>query len=507
VTGAEPLRRDVRVAIIGSGFAGLGMAIRLKQEGIDDFVVLERAGDVGGTWRDNTYPGCACDVPSRLYSYSFAPNPDWSRSFSPQGEIEDYLRRCAETYGIIPHIRFREEMLSAKWNEDHNLWSIATSHGRLNAAILVSGMGALSEPSIPMIPGLGSFRGRAFHSARWDHDHDLNGRKVAVIGTGASAIQFIPQIQPLVEQLHVFQRTPPWIFPRMDRLLSRPERWLFHSVPAAQRFARAGVYWTRESYMLGYSGRTAIITLAELLARLYMRGRVPDRELRTKVTPGYTIGCKRVLISNDYYPAIKQPNVHLHTVPIREVLASSIACQDGTEWEIDTIIFGTGFRVTTEWPAAQRVWGRDGVLLRDAWRDRMEAYFGTTVAGFPNLFLLVGPNTFLGHSSVILMIESQIAYVIDCLRQMEKGGISAVDVREDAQVAFNEHIQSKFAGSVWASGCASWYLDASGDNRTLWPDFTWRFRKLTRRFDAANYQVTRRETMASHLASPPESMP
>jgi cation diffusion facilitator CzcD-associated flavoprotein CzcO len=481
-------RQSVTVLVVGSGFAGLGMAIRLKEAGIEDFVVLERAGEVGGTWRDNTYPGAACDVPSHLYSFSFAPNPDWSSSFSPQDEIQDYLRRCATDFGVRPHLRTSTEVRAARWDEDSRRWHVDTNRGTYDAQFLVSATGALSDPSIPALPGLERFEGTAFHSSRWDHHHDLNGERVAVVGTGASAIQFVPQIQPKVGALSVFQRTPPWIVPRWDRRFTRPERWMFRHLPVTQRLARTGIYWSREAYVFGFAFDPRLMKAAEMVARAHLRRQVPDPGLRARLTPDYTIGCKRILISNDYLPALTRPNVDLVTSGIAEVRERSIVTADGVERPVDTLIFGTGFRVT-DIPVASRLVGRGGLLLSEHWRDGMHAHRGTTTAGFPNLFLLVGPNTGLGHTSQVVMIESQIAYVVDALRQAGARGAATVEVRPEAEAAWNAQVQEDMAGTVWTSGnCASWYLDSSGRNTTLWPSFTWRFRRETRRFDPAAYQ-------------------
>ncbi|MEA2438040.1 MAG: hypothetical protein QOF65_2596, partial [Thermoleophilaceae bacterium] len=340
----EPGARHFRVAIVGTGFSGLGMAIRLKQEGIEDFVLFERADDVGGTWRDNTYPGAACDVPSHLYSFSFAPNPGWSRTFSPQPEIQDYLRRCAGHFDVIPHVKFRHAVTGAHWDEDGQRWEIETSQGRFTAQVLVAGMGGLSEPKIPDIPGLDSFEGAAFHTAQWDHDVDLRGRRVAVIGTGASAIQVVPRLQPEADKLHLFQRTPAWIMPHPDRPISDRERTVYKRLPLAQRVMRAAVYWARETFVIPFV-KPRLSSLPERQARKHLALQVPDRELRRKLTPDYKIGCKRILISNDYYRAVSQPNVELVTDGIREIRPHSIVAGDGSEREVDVIVFGTGFRV------------------------------------------------------------------------------------------------------------------------------------------------------------------
>jgi cation diffusion facilitator CzcD-associated flavoprotein CzcO len=476
-----------RVIVVGTGFAGLGMAIRLRQQGMTDFVVLERAEDVGGTWRDNTYPGCACDVPSHLYSFSFELNPHWSRSFSGQQEIWDYLRHCTDRYGVRPHIRFDHEVLDAAWDHAERRWQVRTNQGEFTCDALITGTGALSEPSIPDIPGLDSFQGKVFHSAEWDHGHDLRGRKVAVVGTGASAIQFVPQIQPEVDSLTLFQRTPPWILPRGDRDNRDLEHKLYRRVPGAQRLVRAAIYWAREAMVLGFTNNPRLLRAAELMARKHLRKQVPDPELRKRLTPDYAIGCKRILLSNDYLPALTKSNVDIVSSGVAEMGPDWVRAKDGTRAEADTIIFGTGFHVT-DMPVAARIRGRDGRSLAETWTDGAQAHRGTTVTGFPNLFMLVGPNTGLGHTSMIYMIESQVAYTMDALRYLRRTGTAAVEVRPEAQAAYNQSIQSRMGRTVWNSGgCASWYLDANGRNTTLWPTFTWRFRQSTRRFRPDEY--------------------
>ena len=482
----------IRVAIVGTGFAGLGMAIRLKQQGIP-YVIFERASDVGGTWRDNTYPGCQCDVPSHLYSFSFAPNPEWSRTYSPQPEIWAYLRDCADRYAIRPHILFDHEVVDAAWDEDENVWRLDTTGGPWTADVLISGNGGLSEPAIPRIEGLETFEGAYFHSAAWDHSHDLTGKKVAVVGTGASSIQFIPHIQPRVDRLHVFQRTPAWVLPHTDRPTTEQERRLYRRFPIVQKAVRAAVYAMRETVVLGMAKNKKLLRPLELIARRHLRDQVPDRELRKKLRPSFAPGCKRLLLSNNYLPTLTRPNVELVTDGIREVRANSIVTTDGTERPVDAIIFGTGFKVTDN-PVMDRLRGRDGRSLAKYWADGgMRAYLGTTVNNFPNLFLLTGPNTGIGHTSLLVMIEAQIRYIVSCLRQMEAKDIATVEVRENVLDAFNVELQAKTENTVWTSGgCRSWYLDADGRNATLWPDFTWRFKLMTRRFDPEDYLLTPR---------------
>jgi len=494
------LPEHVRFAIVGSGFAGIGCGIRLKQAGITDFVILERADDVGGTWRDNTYPGCACDVPSHLYSFSFEPNPRWSRTFSPQPEIWDYLRHCSTKYGIDPHVRFNHTVTEAAWDEDEQVWQIETDHGSLSADFFVSGVGALSDPKLPDIRGIETFEGRMFHSAQWDHDYDLTGKRVAVIGTGASSIQFVPRIQPLVGQMHVFQRTAPWIVPQRDRELTRFEKAVYKLFPPAQLAMRAAIYWLRELIVLGFM-HPHEGGVNEKVAGSHLRSQVKDPELRKKLTPNYRMGCKRVLISDSYYPALQQPNVDVVTESIAEVKPRSIVTADGTEREIDALILGTGFYVT-DMPVANYVRGRGGKTMAELWKGSPQAYLGTTVHGFPNMFFLVGPNTGLGHNSIVFMIESQLNYMLDCLEHMRQRGVDVFEVREQVQDAFNDRIQKRLEGTVWNSGgCASWYLDENGKNTTIWPGFTWPFRQDTRHFNPGDYELTTRRPAPQPLAA------
>jgi cation diffusion facilitator CzcD-associated flavoprotein CzcO len=474
--------------IVGSGFSGLGMAIRLLKDGERDFVLLERAGEIGGTWRDNTYPGCRCDVPSHLYSFSFAPNPSWSSTFSPQPEILDYLRDVARRFGVLPHVRFHTELESAEWDEEGSRWRLGTSQGPITADVLVLGQGPLSEPRLPEVPGIESFEGKAFHSAQWDHDHDLDGERVAVVGTGASAIQFVPAIQPRVGRLHVFQRTPPWVVPHPNRAMTALERALYRRLPVAQLAMRAGIYWARESFVLQFRHRR-VRRLATRMALRQLEKQVPDPELRAKLTPRYELGCKRILPTDEWYPALMQPNVEVVTEGISEVRPSSIVAADGSEREVDTIIFGTGFHVT-DIQIADRVRGREGRPLAEVWDGSPEAYKGAAVAGYPNLFFLVGPNTGLGHNSIVFMIESQVNYVADALRTMRRRGARTVEVRPEAQAAYNAELQERTRGTVWVSGgCASYYIDRNGRNSTLWPTFTWPFRRRTREFDEGAYAL------------------
>ncbi|HEX6229504.1 MAG TPA: NAD(P)/FAD-dependent oxidoreductase [Solirubrobacterales bacterium] len=486
---AEPLPSHVDVAIVGAGFGGLGMAIKLREAGREDFVVIERAEDVGGTWEANTYPGCQCDVPSNLYSFSFAPNPDWSHTFAMQEEIWDYLRRVADDHGLRPKIRCGCELTGAEWDEDAGRWRVETSQGTLTARLLVSAVGGLCEPSIPELPGIEDFEGTAFHTSRWDHAHDLRGRRVAVVGTGASALQVIPRIQPEVEQLTVFQRTPAWVMPHPGRRTRPRERWLFRHIPALQRLLRGAIYWGRELYILPFRHRL-LRRAPERMALRHLEEQVPDPELRAKLTPEYEVGCKRILFSDEYYPALQQPNVELVTGGVAEVRPHGLVGADGREHEVDTIIWGTGFK-TKDLPIAEQVRGRGGRLLKEVWRDSgMQALRGTTMAGFPNYFMLLGPNTGLGHNSIVFIIESQLAYVMDALSKMDARGAAIFDTRQEAQDAFNRRVQAESEGTVWTEGgCSSWYVDEHGRNPVLWPHTSWTFRQATRCFDPAEYAL------------------
>jgi cation diffusion facilitator CzcD-associated flavoprotein CzcO len=478
---------DIGTAIIGSGFSGLGMAIRLEQEGIEDFTVLERGDDVGGTWHYNTYPGCACDVPSHLYSFSFAPNPGWSETYSRQPEIRDYLRRVADEHGVREKVRLNCTVEGIGWEDGG--WTIATSHGPLRARVVVAGMGPLAEPKFPDVEGLDDFEGEMFHSARWNHDADLTGKRVAAVGTGASAIQFVPEIQKQAARVHVIQRTAPWIMPHPNREIRSWEKRLYDRVPALQKLVRGGVYAGRELFVLGFVKQPRLMKVAERIARKHLEKQISDPGLREKVTPDYTIGCKRILPSNRWYPALAEPNVELLTGGVERITRSSIVTGDGEEREVDAIIFGTGFQVT-DMPVGQMVRGPKGRTLDDAWQGSPKAHLGTAMPGFPNLFVLLGPNTGLGHSSMVYMIESQVNYVIDALRHMDAHGADSVEVRADVAERSNAEIDERMQGTVWNTGCASWYLDDTGRNATLWPDWTFAFRRRTARFDPREFELT-----------------
>ncbi|GAA2683962.1 NAD(P)/FAD-dependent oxidoreductase [Streptomyces lunalinharesii] len=489
---ADDGQRHVRVAVIGSGFGGLGAAVRLRRAGITDFVVLERADSVGGAWRDNTYPGCACDVPSHLYSFSFAPNPAWPRNFSGQRHIRAYLERVADTFGLRPHLRFNAEVRQLTWNGEKAWWEVETAQGSFTADVVVSAAGPLADPQIPDVPGLADFPGKVFHSARWDHDYDLRGKRVAMIGTGASAIQIVPAIQPEVGKLTVFQRTPPWVIPRADRRISTVERWLHTKVPATRQLRRQLLWTIRELQVSAFTKRPDELGLVETLAKAHMRRAIKDPALQARLTPDYRIGCKRILLSNTWYPALARPNVDVVSSGLREIRGNVLVAADGTEVEADAIVFGTGFHVT-DMPIAQRVTGIGGTTLAEEWKDGMEGLRGASATGFPNFLTIIGPNTGLGNSSMILMIEAQLNYLVDFMRQLDLlGDRIALDARRSAVDAWTRTVQQRMTRTVWnTGGCDSWYLDANGRNTTAWPGTTAEFRRATRQVDLAEYEVIR----------------
>jgi cation diffusion facilitator CzcD-associated flavoprotein CzcO len=487
--GGMARNRDVEVLIIGGGFAGLCMAIRLRQVGLS-FALLERATEIGGTWRANTYPGCACDIPSQLYSFSFELNSGWSRTYPLQSEILAYLQVCADKYNIRDDILLGTEASEAVFDEADQVWRVRTIQGDAIAArALVSAMGPLSRPVFPDIPGIGRFKGKAFHSSQWDHSYDFAGNKVAVIGTGASAIQFVPQIASQVEKLSVFQRTPPWILPKFDLAHADWLLLMLRTIPGLKRLTRSLIYWCQEGVGFGLA-HPSLIRSMEWLARTHLARKIADPDLRKALAPPYAMGCKRILLSNDYYNALARGNVELVTNGIAEIGDGGIVTQDGTERPFDAIIFGTGFR-GTDLLSPLRVIGRNGADLNDVWRDGAEALLGMTVAGFPNFFMLVGPNTFLANNSVVFMIEAQVRYIVKGLQWLRKRGRSTMDLRSEVQAHFNRDLRERMRKTVWASGCQSWYLDARGRNVSLWPASSTSYWLRTRRFSPADYSFSR----------------
>ena len=486
-TGESNDPHDVRVAIVGGGLSGIGAAAMLRRAGIGDVVVFERADEVGGTWRDNTYPGCACDVPSALYSFSFAPNPAWGRLYARQPEIQDYARRVAHEHGVDEHVVTGADVLGADWDEAAQRWRIRTTRGDWSARALISATGPWSEPVIPPLPGLDAFGGTVFHSSRWDHDHDLRGRRVAVVGTGASAVQFVPRIQPEVERLTVFQRTAQWVLPKADRAITPAEQALYRRVPLTQRALREAMY--RGFELGGFAQRNPwAIGGLQRLAERHLRRSVPDPALRQALTPDHVLGCKRMLFSNDWYQALAQPNVELAPHAVTEVTPGGVVGADGVERAADTLILGTGFTIT-ELPIAQRVRGRDGRSLEEVWDGSPAGYLGTVVSGFPNLFVVLGPNVGNGHTSATVLIEMQVEFAIEALKRMERDGHASADVRPAVQQTFNEEVQRRLRGTVWnAGGCASYYLDRNGRNSTIFPGSTLELRRRMR-FQPADFAL------------------
>lgn len=477
--------------IVGAGFCGIGMGIALKKAGVRNFVILERAHEVGGVWRDNSYPGAACDVPSHLYSFSFEPNPAWSRVFATQPEIYAYLRHCADKYGLRPHLWLGAEVAQAAFDERLAMWRVALKDGtHMYARLFISATGQLSRPALPRIEGIEAFRGRAFHSAHWDHKLDLAGKRVAVVGTGASAIQFVPAIASRVGELTVFQRSPSHIVPRPDRAYTRFEKAIFRWLPVMAKLHRAGIYSRYESRALAFTRFKGIMKFAVGVPfRRQLLRQVPDAALRARLEPDYGIGCKRILLSSEYLATMSKANVALVTDRIRRITADGIETANGEHYQADVIVYGTGF-AATEFLSPMRIVGRDGQDLNVAWRGGAQAYLGMTVPGFPNFFMLYGPNTNLGHNSIVYMLESQIAHVMRCLRAMEKSESTAIEVDSARYSSFNALVQRKLAKTVW-SGCKSWYVDENGHNSTNWPGFTLSYRWLAKRGGLQAYRMSR----------------
>jgi cation diffusion facilitator CzcD-associated flavoprotein CzcO len=476
------------VAILGAGFAGLCMAIQLDRARIGSFTVFEKSDGPGGTWRDNAYPGAGCDVPSHLYSFSFWPSPSWSRHYAGQQEILSYLERCVDHFGLRDRLRFGSEVVAARFDARTSEWRLELRGGEtFTADVLVTGLGQLNRPVIPSIPGLDAFEGRAFHSARWDHSHDLRGANVAVVGTGASAIQFVPRIAPEVAKLAVYQRSPGWLLPRNDAAYSESWKLAFERLPAVRWLHRAAIYWMNEARFLGMQGRGRHLVgpIVERMAREHLETQVPDPALRAKLLPDYPIGCKRVLISDDYYPALARPNVDLVTMPIARIARDGVVTDDGVLRRADTIIFGTGF-APLETFGPPRIVGRGGLELTEAWQDGAEAYCGLAVTGFPNLFVLYGPNTNLGHNSIVFMLECQVGYVVRCLTELVARRRNWMEVRRDVMDTYNRDLQARMHGTVWEAGCSSWYKTEAGKVTNNWPRFTFQYMFETRtpRFEA-----------------------
>ncbi|WP_206511467.1 NAD(P)/FAD-dependent oxidoreductase [Rhodococcus sp. BGS-1C] len=496
--GAVP--EQVDIAIIGAGVGGIGLAVKLRDAGFGEFVILERSSDLGGTWRDNTYPGCACDVPSHLYSYSFAQNPDWSRTYGKQPEILAYLHSVAQDHDVVRHIRFDTEVLDAAWDEVSRRWRVHTDSGDFAARILISATGVYGGAKFPDIPGMERFTGTSFHSLHWNHDHDLTGERVAVLGTGASAVQFVPEIQPRVARLLVFQRSAPWIIPRLDRATSRAERALIARLPIIGKGLRGSYYAAIEAFgLVGFIDKRFRHPY-EAMGKMQLLRQVRDSTLRKRLTPDYMIGCKRAIFSDSYLPSLTKNNVEVIDDAIAEIREHSILTRDGVEHRVDTIIYGTGFEVP---PAVQaRIRGRDGQTLADLYTTRPQSYLGATLAGFPNFFTTLGAFGAVGNQSAIYMIECQIRYIVDALATMRTEGLDRVEVRKDAQEAFLYEVNERSARTVWLTGgCATtYYRTAEGKNAGLYPNWSFEYANRTRRFDRDAYELGATDPSPAHAS-------
>ncbi len=481
--------QHAKVIIIGSGFSGLGMAIQLKRSGCDDFIVLERAQDVGGAWRENHYPGCACDVESLLYSFSFEPKHDWTRKFAESGEIHDYLRHCARKYRVYPHIHFSRSMASATFDEREAQWDLTDAAGNhYSCRYLISALGPLSNPIIPDFEGLETFNGPAFHSAHWDHKTDFTDKHVAVVGSGASTIQFLPEVAKQASSVTLFQRTAPWVMPKMDRAFTTREKALFRYMPVFQKLWRGFIYW-RAEFMLNAMLNTDswMHRRAEALLGKYLEHVVTDPVTREKVRPDFKLGCKRTLLSNDYYPAINRDNVDVVNQGVQSITEHGVVDASGSEHKVDAIVFGTGFRVDDPLSGVT-VRGLNGRNLNEEWRrNAFSNYYGTAISGYPNLLILAGPNTGIGHTSLIYMIEQQISYALKYIKWADTVDDGYLEVKADVQERYHTHLQSQFAGTAWSSGCDSWYLTQGGRNFTIWPSFTFRYARAMKSIRRQDY--------------------
>lgn len=492
---------DFQQIIIGAGFSGLGAAIRLQQSGRSDFRVFEKAGQIGGTWRDNVYPGCACDVPSHLYSFSFAQNPNWSRVFSRQPEILAYMKDCVDRFNLREKIQLGTGIAALHFQESQGNWLVETDRGEtFSARTVLLGLGPLNVPKIPKIEGQDSFSGVQFHTAQWRTDHDLTDKCVAIIGTGASAVQIIPEIAKRVKQLYIFQRTPPWVGPRPDAAVPSFLQRLFRHLPSLLWLPRTLIYRYLEFRGKGLFGNPTAHQQMRKRALKHIKDSIPDQVLREKVTPKYQIGCKRILLSEDYYPALQLSNVELITEAVTAIKGNTIVGAEGTHREIDTLIYATGFDAAS-YEKGVLIKGKDGQLLSDCWAEAgPEAYLGTTISGFPNLFSIIGPNTGLGHNSMIHMMESQFTYILSYLDLLEQRDALYLDVKLDKQAAYNEDIQAQLADMVWSSGCNSWYQMDDGKNTTLWPGPTTTYRRKTRKVEAEDYLIREKGVIRDALS-------
>ena len=489
-------KKSLAVVIVGSGFGGLCMGIRLKRAGIDNFVILEKADHLGGTWRENTYPGAACDVPSVLYSYSFEQKNDWSQRYAQQPEILRYLEHCAQKYGLLPHLKLNQKVTRAYFDQAQSLWTIELASGETIAAkILVPACGQLHHPSIPNLQGLERFKGKQFHSSRWDHNYSLEGKKVAVIGNGASAIQFIPHVIEQAEKTVVFQRSPNWIMRKGRKNLYAFEQWAHRYVPFALKVRRLWVYLTSELRLLAFNQGSAVGRYFKAFLSRKIRRQVQVPSQQSVLIPDYEVGCKRILLSNDYYRALGNPNAELVSNPIERFTKDGIVTQNGHHHELDAVIFGTGFKADSFMFPIQ-IEGLNNVSLADVWKTGPEAYFGMMVAGFPNMFMLYGPNSGLGHNSIVYMIERQVDYVMRMLRMLQDNQLDYADVTAEAMESHNQTLQKRMRRMVWNASCMSWYKDKFGKIIVNWPSFSWDFAWQTRRIKQSDFHWRRRSEPA-----------
>jgi cation diffusion facilitator CzcD-associated flavoprotein CzcO len=486
--GSGPGRAGRSIAVVGGGFGGVGAAVMLRRAGYDDVTVFERGERVGGVWHHNTYPGAACDVPSHLYEFSFAPNPRWSRRYAPQAEIQAYLEDVAGRYGVMEQIRTGTEVQGARWDEERDRWVLETSAGPHEADVLLTACGQLSVPSVPPLRGLDSFSGPAFHTAQWRHDVDLAGKRVAVIGAGCSAIQVVPAIQPQVGQVDVYQRSPGWTFPKMDFEYSERTKRLFARFPVLQRLDRAAIFAFMEFGAAGMTRHRWLLAPFRAAARRQINKAIEDPELRRKVTPTDEIGCKRLMLTDDWYPTLTQPNVELITDRIAEITPDGIRLEDGSERAADVLVLATGFE-THGFVAPMEVVGEDGRTLAEEWADVPRAYLGMSVPGFPNMFLLYGPNTNGGTGSVIYTIESGVGHVIAALHALEGEDARRIEVRRRAAEEFDRKLRAALADTVWHTGCTNWYVDEQGNDPNQWPWLWSTYRRRTSRVDSSTYEL------------------
>lgn len=501
----QPTVQHTKILVVGGGYSGIGAAIRLKKSGIEDFILIEKAEKLGGTWRENTYPDCGADTPSIIYSFSYARNPDWDRTFAKQPQIEKYLDDVAERFGVVPHVQFNTLAEMATWDDSAKHWTIETNHGTIIAKYVIACAGPMHDVAMPNIPGVETFKGEAFHSARWDHDVDLTGKRVAVIGTGASAMQFLPIIQPKVGKLTVFQRTAPWVMPKMDREASKWKKQLYKRFPAINRLVANMIYLGSEGLQLAEAHPKAMEQIQKLGKR-HMEKQVKDPELRKQFTPEFTMGCKRILFSNKWYPALTAPNTEVVPLGVEQITETGMIDSNGVEREVDVIIYGTGFRVTDP-DVAYRVKGRDGKLLADLWQGSPQAYFSTAVHGYPNAFIVLGPNVGNGHGSVSTLVELLSDYIVRGIESAERIGAASIEVKQHVQDVYNAEVQDALQGTVFnAGGCASYYIDANGRNSSIYPWTTLRFRKDTKRFDLNDYDITVAEPASIPSPSEPEKV-